>query len=68
MASTFQKGEQIRSLDVLMEQEFIFCLHKVIHFGWFQSWPMHLAKLYLNRNCLFKAVKKIKEEKTCTQK
>jgi hypothetical protein len=62
MPSQYEKGEQIRSLDVLIKQEFIFFHHKVLHQGWFCSWPIRLAMLYLNRNSLFKAVKKNKEE------
>jgi len=62
MPSQFEKGEQIRSLDVLMEQEFILCHGKVLHSGWFTSWPLRLARTYLNYGSLFKAEKKNKED------
>lgn len=62
MPSQYEKGEQIRSLDVLMEQEFIFCKHKVYHRGWFIGWTVNLANAYVKNGHIHMAVKKNKED------
>lgn len=57
MPSQYKKGEQIRSLDVLMEKEFIICRNKVYHRGWFISWTVNLANAYVKTGQLFEATK-----------
>lgn len=54
----YKKGEQITSIDELMEQEFIYCHHKVTHKGWFGSWQLRFAKQMIERGILFKAIKR----------
>ena len=51
----YKKGKQIKSLDELSKQNFIYFFDKVTHCGWFGSWQFRLAQSYINRGCLFKA-------------
>lgn len=53
----YTKGEQIISIDELMNQEFIYLYHKIYHKGWFQSWQLRSAKNYVDRG-IYKAVLK----------
>ena len=55
------KGEKIKSLEELMRQELIFCHHKVLAKGWFQSWQLRFAQAMIDRGVLCK-VEKNKEE------
>lgn len=48
----YRPGEKITSLDELEMQEFIYCNGKIMHEGWFKSWPFRLACLYINRGSL----------------
>lgn len=53
----YKKGKQIKSLDELSKQEFIYFFDKITHRGWFGSWQFRLAQRYINRGWLFKAEK-----------
>ena len=53
----YQKGEPIKSLDELSTQEFIYFYDKITHRGWFRSWQIRSALQYINRGCLYYAVK-----------
>jgi hypothetical protein len=55
--SKFIKGELIKDLNELMDQEFIFHQHKVIHRGWFQNWQLYWAILWISECRLYKAEK-----------
>lgn len=54
----YSKGKQITSLDELAKQDFIFVFDKITHGGWFMSWQFRLAKSYIDRGCLYYAIKK----------
>lgn len=51
----YRPGELIHSIGELSEQEFIYCNHKILHKGWFESWSIMLAKYYILHNALRKA-------------
>lgn len=53
----YRKGDKITSLDELSKQEFIYFHDKLTHCGWFMSWQYRLAQRYIQRGCLFYAVK-----------
>ena len=64
----YKQGEQIKSLDVLAEQEFIYVVYgkdcyKVYHKGWFSSWQFRNVDNLIGCGRVFKA-EKIKENKT----
>lgn len=50
------KGEQIKSLDELMKQEFIYDCGKVVNVGWFQNWQICMANLYIKYGYIFEAI------------
>ena len=54
----YKKGEPIKSLDELMQQEFIYFQHKIYHYGWFGSWQGHCLKRLLDSGSFYKAIKK----------
>lgn len=58
----YRPGEKITSLDELGRQEFIYCNGKIMHEGWFKSWPFRLASNYIKRGSLRYAVKNDMEE------
>lgn len=51
----YKEGELIHSVGELSEQQFIYCNHKILHKGWFESWSIRLAKYYILRQSLRKA-------------
>ena len=53
----YQKGSVITSLDELAKQEFVFFYDKITHNGWFGSWQFSLARRYIERGCLFYAIR-----------
>lgn len=53
----YHPGEKITSLDELEKQEFIYCNGKIMHEGWFKSWPFRLASHYIKWGSLRHAVK-----------
>lgn len=52
----YRKGGQITSLDALVTQEFVYFHDKITHSGWFMSWQFRLAKIYIDRGCLYYAI------------
>lgn len=54
----YEQGEQITSYDELMKQDLIYCHQKIQPRGWFLSWQLRLAELYIRGGALFKVVKK----------
>lgn len=54
----FKAGEQLRSLDEIAKQEFIFCRHKIYHRGWFMSWPVRSLLQLAEGGAIFGAVRK----------
>ena len=59
----YRPGEKITSLDELESQEFIYCNLKIMHEGWFKSWPFRLASNYIKWGSLRYAVKIDMEDK-----
>lgn len=57
----YRKGETIRSLSELAEQQKIYCFDKVLDQGWFMCWQLRLAKQYVEAGALRKAYKKEEE-------
>lgn len=56
--SKFRKGGPILTLDVLMNQEYVFHHDKVVHRGWFQNWNLRYASYMVGeKGCLYYAVK-----------
>lgn len=53
----YQKGKKITSLDELSKQEFVYFYDKITHNGWFMSWQFRMAKNFIDRGCLFYAVR-----------
>lgn len=59
----FRKGFRIKSLNELVEQEFVYFNDKVTHRGWFESWPIRTAKEMIARGCIRAAIKIESEDK-----
>lgn len=59
----YRKGYRIRSLNELVEHDFIFFNDKVTHRGWFESWPIRTAKAMIKGGCIRAAIKIESEEK-----
>ena len=53
----YRKGKPITSFDELCRQEYVYFFDKITHRGWFQSWQIRLALLYIERGYLHYAVK-----------
>ena len=53
----YKKGDQIKSLDELEKQKFIYFFDKITHRGWFRSWQIRSALQYIQRGCLYYAIK-----------
>jgi len=57
---TIKQGNPITSLDKLAECEWIIVHGKPLHHGWFTSWPLRLAKRYLDTGAIFEGAKVVK--------
>ncbi len=57
----YKKGKPIKSMNELMNQEFVYFNHKITHEGWFKSWSLRFAQDMIDRGALYKAVKIEKE-------
>ncbi|MPN37606.1 hypothetical protein SDC9_185126 [bioreactor metagenome] len=53
---------QIKNLDYLMQQEFIYHYNKILHKGWFSSWQLKFTVTQLKRGCIRKAIRLTNEE------
>jgi hypothetical protein len=61
---TIIPGPVITSLDQLYRCEFIIVRDKPMHKGWFMSWPLRLAVLYIeSRSGIYEGIKAPKETK-----
>ena len=54
----YEKGEVIKSLDIWLDQEFVFFNDKVTHRGWFLSWQLKFALDMLCAGRIYYAVLK----------
>lgn len=52
----YKKGEVITSLDELAKCNFAYVCDKIYCRGWFMSWQFRMAKGYIDRGIVFKAV------------
>lgn len=53
----YKKGALVKSLDELLLHEYFIVNGKTQHRGWVQSWQLGLARLYIERGCVYVAVK-----------
>jgi hypothetical protein len=53
----YKKGLQIKNIDSLIKQEFIYHHDKVLHAGWFLSWSIHFAIKQIAIGTIFYAIK-----------
>lgn len=61
-AKKYERGRRITSVDELMRQRFVIHkpthgpgFEKIYHYGWFCSWPLRLAKRYVEAGSLYAA-------------
>ena len=54
--SKYVKGERIKSLDELMQQDLIYFHERVCNIGWFQNWQLRFTRACMDRGCVYKAV------------
>ena len=59
----YRPGNKITSMDEIVKQQFIYCNGKIIHEGWFKSWPFRLAESYIHWGSLRYAEKNEDEQK-----
>ena len=57
MASNFWKQGQIKTIDAMMNQDYIIVYNKVYHRGWFMSWQCRTAMNYINQGVMYYAYK-----------
>jgi hypothetical protein len=60
----YEPGEKIRSLDELIDSEFVFFHNKLYHNGWFMSWPIRSCMNLMDRGVLRIAVRKASRKET----
>ena len=54
----YSKGEPIKSLDELVQQEFVYWNDKITQKGWFIGWKINMAlNAIQSGNTIFKAIK-----------
>ena len=53
----YQKGEKIRDIGELSNENFIYLADKVYHIGWYGSWPYRLLKLQIDNGNVWRAIK-----------
>lgn len=52
----YRVGEPVKSMDELIEQEFVYWHEKIYHRGWFMSWPLNMASKAVRRGEIFKSI------------
>lgn len=58
----YKKGEKIKNIDELLQQEFVYWKDKIIHKGWFRSWQIGMVDNAIRSGIVCKAIKRSKEE------
>jgi hypothetical protein len=48
-------GSNVKSLDELLKQEFVFVNNKLYHKGWFKAWQLNYVASLIGANKIFKA-------------
>lgn len=56
--SKYIPGPVIDDLSTLAKQEFVFVHHKVTHCGWFMSWSLRSALVFLKAGAIKYAMRK----------
>ena len=51
----YRKGAPICSMEELVQQEYIYHAHKILHRGWFLSWQIGFAQRMIERRVLYRA-------------
>ena len=54
----YRKGEQVRSVNELLDQEFVYWHDKIYARGWFLSWPLRMAYKAVKQGEIYKAERK----------
>ena len=54
----YTKGEIITSLDVLVQQDFVYIGEKIYNRGWFLSMQARLVDMYVKKGWVYMAIKK----------
>lgn len=54
----YRKGEQVRSVNELLDQEFVYWHDKIYARGWFLSWPLRMAWKAVKQGEIYKAERK----------
>lgn len=57
----YRKGEPVRSMDELVEQEFVYWHDKIYARGWFMAWQMQMALKIIERGEVYLAIRKDEE-------
>ncbi len=57
----YKKGECVKSLDELIEQEFVYIFDQITHRKWFANYQIGFIKLLIIRGYVCKAIKKENE-------
>lgn len=57
----YSKGEPIKSLNELVQQDFVYWNDKITHKGWFTGWQVRMTLNAIKQGTLCKAIKN-KEE------
>ena len=53
----YRKGGNIRSVDEVLRQEFIYHINRLYHNGWFASWQTRFLKQEAERGRIFYAIR-----------
>ena len=54
----YRKGGNIRSVDEILRQEFIYYINKLYHNGWFASWQTRFLKREAEGGRIFYAIRR----------
>ncbi len=63
MSKNYEIGNNIKSLDELIKQEFIFFNNKLYNKGWFKGWQLNYVASLIAANKIFKAIRKGEDNK-----
>lgn len=57
----YRKGKPVRSMNELVEQEFVYWHDKIYARGWFMAWQMQMAMKIIERGEVYLAIRKDEE-------
>ena len=58
----YRKGEPIKTLDELVNEEFVYLNDKITHWGWLMSWQLKMALDMIARGAICYAIRKEDDE------